>query len=38
MRTSKYVIAEPLMKRRRTFSPERNRPVQLPSAVVPFIR
>jgi hypothetical protein len=38
MRTSKCVIAEPLMKRSRTFSPLRNSPVQLPSDVVPFIR
>jgi hypothetical protein len=38
MRTSKYVIAEPLMKRSRTRSPGRNRPVQLPAGAVPFIR
>ena len=38
MRTSKCVIDEPLMKRSRSFSPWRNRPVQLPAAVVPFIR
>ena len=29
IRTSKIVIAEPLMKRSRTLSPGRNRPVQL---------
>ena len=38
IRTSKCVIAEPLMKRRRIFSPERNRPVQLLSDVLPFIK
>jgi hypothetical protein len=38
MRTSKYDIAEPLMKRSRTFSPGANRPVQLPAGARPFIR
>src|SRR3546814_9912687 len=38
MRTSKYVIADPLMKRRLSFSPDRNRPFQLPSEVVSFMR
>ena len=38
IRTSKWVIDEPLIRRRRTFSPERNNPVQLPSDVVPFSR
>ena len=38
MRTSKYVIAEPLMNRSRTRSPDLKRPVQLPSGVTPFIR
>ena len=35
---SKWVIAEPLMTRSRTLSPGANRPVQLPSDVVPLIR
>ena len=38
MRTSKYVIAEPLMKRSRTFSPGGTGPVQLPAGAWPFIR
>ena len=38
IRTSKYDIAEPLMKRSRTRSPGLNSPVQLPAGVMPFIR
>ncbi len=38
MRTSKILMAEPLMKRSRTLSPGLNRAVQLPAGVVPFIR
>ncbi|MNL66571.1 hypothetical protein D3C87_1910600 [compost metagenome] len=38
MRTSKYVIADPLMKRRRTRSPGSNKPVQLPAGVAPLVR
>ncbi len=38
MRTSKYVMADPLMKRRRTRSPVATRPVQLAAGARPFIR
>ena len=38
MRTSKKLIDEPLMSRRRTRSPGVNMPVQLPAGAVPFIR
>ncbi len=38
MRTSKVLIDEPLMKRRRTFSPGTNAPVQLAAGGRPFIR
>ena len=38
IRTSKYDIPEPLMKRSRTFSPGVNSPVQLPAGARPFIR
>ncbi|CFN81840.1 Uncharacterised protein [Bordetella pertussis] len=38
MRTSKYVMAEPLMKRSRTRSPGLNSPVQLPAGDLPLAR
>ena len=38
MRVSNRVIAEPLMKRNRTFSPSLNSPVQLSVGPRPFTR
>jgi hypothetical protein len=38
MRTSKYVIADPLMRRSLMRSPDRNTPVQLTAGAAPFIR
>ena len=38
IRTSNVDMAEPLMKRKRTRSPGRKRPVQLPFGVRPFVR